>query len=69
MHIYIYIFIYIYMYTYTHIHLQGLAHMAFGPENAIQMGASGVVFCMILLSSLIQVNTGVCVYVCVYVCV
>ena len=34
----------------------GLAHIALGPADTIQMGASGVVFCMILLNSLVSVR-------------
>jgi len=33
----------------------GLAHVALGPSNAVQFGASGLVFCCILLNSLIEV--------------
>ena len=35
----------------------GIAHMLFGPANAIQLGASGVVFAMILLNSLIEISS------------
>eukprot|EP00501_MAST-03F_sp_TOSAG23-6_P000913 GSMAST32.ASY1.ANO1.949.1 assembled CDS len=34
----------------------GLTHMFLGPKNTAQLGASGVVFAMILLNSLIEVN-------------
>ena len=34
----------------------GIAHMTFGPSNAAQLGASGVVFSTILLNSLIEIG-------------
>ena len=34
------------------------SHMAFGPHNGVQLGASGVVFSLILLSSLVAAQEG-----------
>ena len=34
------------------------AHMSLGPSNAVQLGASGVVFMLILLNSLVEVKIG-----------
>jgi membrane associated rhomboid family serine protease len=35
-----------------------MAHMGLGPSNAVQLGASGVVFMLILLNSLVEAKTG-----------
>ena len=44
----------------------GLAHMLLGPSNGLQLGASGVVFALILLNSLlsVQANTVPLTFIC-----
>lgn len=35
-----------------------IAHIAMGPANAVQLGASGIVFMLILLNSLVEAKLG-----------